>query len=99
MYVYVCVRIYEHKNVYVCLSKKKKEYICSLPFLSSVSLPLPGAVYVRAFQAVPSPQVRHSSSLNHGLGVIWFLLPYLAACLLQLFVSLSFLLSLPSPAS
>lgn len=36
--------------------------MCSLPFLSSVSLPLPGAAHIRAFQAVPSSHVRHSSS-------------------------------------
>lgn len=51
-----------YKNVYVYLSKKKKEYICSLPFLSSFSLLLPGAVCVRVFHAVPSPHVVHSSS-------------------------------------
>ena len=51
-----------YKNMYVYLSKNKKDYICSLPFLSFVSLRLPGAVYVRAFQAVPIPHVVHSSS-------------------------------------
>lgn len=49
-----------YKNVYVCLSKKKKE--CSLPFLSSISLSLLGAVCVGTFQAGPSPHVVHSSS-------------------------------------
>lgn len=102
-YIYVCMHICEHKNVYLCTKMcmciflKRRKSICA-HCLFFLLFPYCSQELCVSGSSTQSPVLMSCTAppLNH---VIWFLLPYLAHCLLYLFVSISFLLSLPSPAS
>lgn len=94
-----CVLMY--KNLYVCicifLCLKRRNHMYTLcllsphaqGFLMSISEP----------PQEPTVLMWCTASQIHRLGFIQFLLPSLAHCLLHLFVLISLLLKLPSPAS
>lgn len=89
------MHVHEHKNVYLCIKlyvylPKMKNMCAPCFFFLCFPTAFSGAVCVQAFLWCTA---------LHGLGVIWFLLPYLAHCLLHFFVLISLLLSLPFPAS